>query len=66
MEKGNVTGDWGALENWGEWFSRALMLFPLCCMQSHFSCVQLCVTPWVVAHQAPLSMGFSRQEYWSG
>ena len=23
-------------------------------------------TPWAVAHQAPLSMGFSRQEYWSG
>ena len=23
-------------------------------------------TPWIVAHQAPLSMGFSRQEYWSG
>ena len=29
------------------------------------SCVQLFVTPWTVAHQAPLSMGFSRQEYWS-
>ena len=25
-----------------------------------------CVTPWTVACQAPLSMGFSRQEYWSG
>ena len=24
------------------------------------------VTPWAVAHQAPLSLGFSRQEYWSG
>ena len=24
------------------------------------------VTPWTVAHQAPLSMGFSRQEYWGG
>ena len=23
-------------------------------------------TPWIVAHQAPLSMGFSREEYWSG
>ena len=30
------------------------------------SCVQLFVTPWTVAHQAPLSMEFSRQEYWSG
>ena len=28
--------------------------------------VQLFVTPWTVAHQAPLSMGLSRQEYWSG
>ena len=30
------------------------------------SLVQLFVTPWTVAHQPPLSMGFSRQEYWSG
>ena len=29
------------------------------------SCLTL-VTPWTVAHQAPLPMGFSRQEYWSG
>ena len=28
--------------------------------------VQLFSTPWTAAHQAPLSMGFSRQEYWSG
>ena len=28
--------------------------------------VRLFVTPWTVAHQAPLSMGFSRQEYWIG
>ena len=35
-------------------------------MLSHFSHVQLCVTPWTVARQAPLSMGFSRQEHWSG
>ena len=28
--------------------------------------VPLFVTPWTVAYQAPLSMGFSRQEYWSG
>ena len=33
---------------------------------SHFSCVQLFATPWAVAHQGPLPMGFSRQEYWSG
>ena len=30
------------------------------------SCVQLFATPWTVAHQAPPSMEFSRQEYWSG
>ena len=29
-------------------------------------CVQLFVTPWTIAYQAPLSMGFSRQEYLSG
>ena len=28
--------------------------------------VQIFATPWTVAHNAPLSMGFSRQEYWSG
>ena len=33
---------------------------------SHFSCVQLFAIPWTVASQGPLSMGFSRQEYWSG
>ena len=38
----------------------------LACMLSHFSCVQLCVTLWTLAHQVPLSMGLSRQEYWSG
>ena len=36
------------------------------CVLSHFSCVQLFVTSWTVARQAPLSMGFSRQESWSG
>ena len=35
------------------------------CAQS-FSSVPCFVTPWTVARQAPLSMGFSRQEYWSG
>ena len=36
------------------------------CVLSRFSPVQLFVTPWIGAQQAPLSMGFSRQEYWSG
>ena len=32
---------------------------------SHFSCVQLFATPWTIAHQAPLSLRFPRQKYWS-
>ena len=36
------------------------------CMPSHFSRVQLFVILWTVARKASLSMGFSRQEYWSG
>ena len=32
---------------------------------SRFSCVRLCATPGMAAHQAPLSLGFSRQEHWS-
>ena len=35
-------------------------------MLNHFGRVQVFVTPWTVAHQVPLSMGFSKQEYWSG
>ena len=33
---------------------------------SHFSRVRLCATPQTAAHQVPPSLGFSRQEYWSG
>ena len=40
--------------------------FLLLLLLSHFSCVQLCATPQTSAHQAPLSLGFSRQEHWSG
>ena len=36
------------------------------CVVKSLSCVRLFVTPWTVAHQAPPSMEFSRQEYWSG
>ena len=35
-------------------------------MLSYFSCVQLFATHWIIAHQSPLSMGFSRQEYQRG
>ena len=36
------------------------------CLLSHFSHIWIPVPLWTVAHQAPLSMGFSRQGYWSG
>ena len=42
--------------------SPLLLLLLLSC----FSRVRLCATPQTAAHQAPLSMGFARQEYWSG
>ena len=46
----------------------SLVLFSVhfACMLSHFSHVQLFATLWTVAHQAPLSMGSSRQERWRG
>ena len=49
---------------WVKVFDRALYMSAF--MPSHFSCVRLFVTLWIVACQALLSMGFSRQEYWSG
>ena len=44
--------------------SESIMLGTCVCAESLQSC--LTVTPWTVAHQDPLSMGFSRQEHWSG
>ena len=38
----------------------------LVCVVSHFSHVRLFVNLWTVTHQSPLSMGFSREEYWGG
>ena len=50
-----------------EWFSSFICLADvLACMLSLFCCFRLCATLCTVAHQAPLSMGFSRQQYWSG
>ena len=44
-------------------FKDAIMLLLLL---SRFSRVRLCATPWTADHQAPPSLGFSRQEHWSG
>ena len=71
-EQLNITNKWMRPHCWcpktnnGQWqtFYQLCLLhwLPLCCaMLSPFSCVWLFVTPWTVACQAPLSMGFSRQ-----
>ena len=60
-------GSWRVGHNWETftfnlhfcWMSMLLLL-------SRFSRVWLCATPQTVAHQAPPSLGFSRQEHWSG
>ena len=51
----NEEGLWGMM-------GRKLLLLPF----SYSSCVQLFYALWAVARQVPLSMGFSRQEYWGG
>ena len=43
-----------------------LLLLLLLLLLSRFSRVRLCTTPEMAAHQAPPSLGFSRQEHWSG
>ena len=53
----------------GVWGPNREVPFLSCILASMLSCfshIQLCVTPWTVAHQASLSVGFSRQEHWSG
>ena len=50
-----------------EYWSGLLFPSPMhACILRRFSLVQVCVTLWSAAHQAPLSTRFSRQEYWSG
>ena len=47
-------------------FLAAILVMLLLLLLSRFSCVRLCATPQTAAHQAPPSLGFSRQEHWSG
>ena len=42
-----------------------IYIYMYVCMLSRLSQVQLFATLWTIAHQAPLSMGFSRKEYWN-
>ena len=48
------------------WTTRQVPVIYRVCMLSRFSRVRLFVILWTVIHQGPLSMGFSRQEYWNG
>ena len=48
------------------WFFTCELVLPTLCVLSRFSRVWLFVTLWTTAHQAPLSMGFSRHEHWRG
>ena len=53
--------------DWGELKTRQMDLYLMCvCVLSHFSVSDSFVTLWSIGHQASLSMGFSKQEYWSG
>ena len=61
--KGKNTRAWEKLDSTFKIFSE--LPYSTKCKRT-FSRVQLFVTPWTVAHQGPLFMGFSRQEYWSG
>ena len=55
------------MTNWGDNKSQCIIQCMCVCVCAHsFSHVWLFVTPWTVAHKASPSMGFSRQEYWSG
>ena len=57
----------GGEEGQGEMNGESSMeAYTLLLLLSRFSRVQLCVTPQTAAHQAPPSLGFSRQEHWSG
>ena len=49
-----------------DWKRSVFISIPKKVKVKSLSCVRLFATPWTVAHQAPPSMGFSRQEYWSG
>ena len=50
----------------GNYLAHSRLVKKLLLLLSHFSRVWLCVTPQTAAHQAPPSLGFSRQEQWSG
>ena len=54
------------VKNWAQDQASNAFNLLLLLLLSHFSRVRLCATPQMAAHQAPPSLGFSRQEHWSG
>ena len=54
------------LTGWNWKVNMITLIAKLLLLLSCFSCVRLCATPETAAHQAPPSLGFSRQEHWSG
>ena len=55
------------LQTWGHTqIGKLFTSYGCLCMLNHFSRVHLFAILWTIAHQAPLSMGFPWQEYWSG
>ena len=61
-----VQGRFKAAISLPELLTHVLTVIPELCVLNRFSPVQLFATPWTVTHQAPLCMGLSRPEYWSG
>ena len=59
---------WVVLHSWRYLFDSRTIPDLACavCVLRRFTRVQLFVTPWTTAHQTPLAMEFSRQEYWNG
>ena len=56
----------GLIPDWGTKIPHSTRPKYICVLCLVLSCVRLFETPWTVAREDPLSMGFSRQEYWSG
>ena len=66
FRSGSLSSTQSVLHSHWYWWSSFVPGSLLLLLLSHFSHVPLYVTPRTAAHQAPLSLGFSRQEHWSG
>ena len=70
MGSQRVRHDWATELHWMELnespHKRLLPPYHVCTRTKSFSCFPLLATLWTAAWQAPLSLGFSRQQYWSG